>query len=110
MKGSPDPSIPWPLLYVQNSHTLKLHSFLSNSFSLYSFLFISSSPFHLPHPIIVNFLFFSKWTTKGKRRGKRKGEELINKKEEGDEEFERKGIENLVRKTKMNKKKNKFVY
>ena len=108
MHGSADPCILWKnSLYkcfqVQNSFF-----FVSDSHFPSSVLFIPSSPFPLPLLFIINFNFFSKRTTKWKRRDKGKGKEEINKTEEGKEESERKESENLERKRKRNEKRNKF--
>ena len=80
---------------------------IPGSSSLSFFLFISSSPFLFPLPIINNINFFSKRITKWKRSGKREREEEINKKEEREEEFGRKGMENLESNIKINGKRNK---
>ena len=80
----------------------------SSSFS--PFLFISTSSFLLPLPIISNIHFFSKRITKRKGRGKRKREEKINKKGEKEEDFGRKRIGNIGRNIKINGIRNKFVY
>ena len=88
---------------VQNSFF-----FVSDSHFPSSVLFIPSSPFPFPLPIIINFYFFSKRTTKWKRGDKGKGKEEINKTEEGKEESERKESENLETKRKRNEKRNEF--
>ena len=51
----------------------KLNPLISAFSSPSSFIFVSSSPFLLLHPFIINCLFFQK-KTNGKRRDKRKGE------------------------------------
>ena len=68
MDGSEDPSFLWLCSYILNRLKTKLYFFPLDSPSPSSFLFISSSSFLLPLPIINNFHFLNK---NGKRKKKK---------------------------------------
>ena len=75
-----------PFLHIFGFSAPKLPTFLPDSSSPSSFLFIPFFPFLSSFPFIISFHFFNK-NNKRKKKMKKKGKEEMNKKEEREEEF-----------------------